>query len=453
MSEEPAALESSETDPVPPGRMPRPRFFVAVVIVAVAAALFAIGFRAAVVAVVTKVLRAEHVVAAFLERPWWQRILLPAVGAAVAGLASARARQAGGGVGDVLEAVALGRRRIALRPTLWKALGSFLAIVTGSSIGREGAIIQVGGAVGSTTGAAFGIRDARRRALVAAGTAAGFAAAYNTPFAAVLFVIEVVTGVVALGAILPSFLAAAIATAITRFVDGPGPIYGAQAFAIRSHGELALHLVLGLLAGLVAVGFMRILGAAERGFARVQGRVPRAALGGAIVGLVACFAPQVVGNGYEPIAQILVSTVAPGALLLFLLAKPIATASSVGSGSPGGVFTPSLAIGAALGALVASTCARFVPLGPAGGYALVGMAAVVAATTHAPLMAAVLVFELSGDYEIVLPLLVATSAATAVARYLRPTSLYMDEVRRRGLRWEVTLGGRRILREPKTIDR
>jgi CIC family chloride channel protein len=136
-------------------------------------------------------------------------------------------------------------------------------------------------------------------------------------------------------------------------------------------------------------------------------------------------------------------------IALLLFAKPIATAASVGSGSPGGVFTPSLFLGAALGACMGGLFGRLLPghVAPLGAYALVGMAAVVAATTHAPLMAAVLVFELSGDYAIVLPLLIATSLGTGVARILDPRSIYTAELARRGLRWEVTMAGRRIARD------
>lgn len=416
--------------------LPRPRFFFALVLVAGGAALFAIVFRAAVERFFVHVHHASNVLAAFRALPWWARILMPAVGGCLAGLASGQAARAPAGhsVADVMEAVVVGERRISLRGTLWKALGSYFAIVAGGSLGREGPLIQFGGAFGSAVGDVLRIR--RRRALIAAGTAAGFAAAYNTPFAAVLFVVEVVTGAVALELVLPAISAAAIATALTRMVMGEGPLYGSHAFAMRSTGELGVHLALGVVAGGVGVAFMLLLSRAERLFARVGSRALRAALGGAIVGVIACALPEVTGNGYEAIALILGGGLTLPVVALLLIAKPVATSSSVGSGSPGGVFTPSLFLGAALGALTAALAAKVAPagsLGPAGGYALVGMAAVVAATTHAPLMAAVLVFEVTGDYAIVLPLLLATSAATAVARSLRRTSIYTEELERRGV--------------------
>ena len=436
-----------------PRFVPRPRFFLAIVLVAAAAALFATAFRATVEAVFRGVFRAQNVLVAFSRLPFGARLALPAIGGLLAGGASALAAraQASQGVGDVMEAVVLGGRKMSLRSTLWKAAGSWSAIVSGGSLGREGPIIQFGGVFGARVGEWFGISEARRRALIAAGTAAGFAAAYNTPIAAVLFVVEVVIGVVALRILLPTMIAAAIATTITRFALGPGPIYGERAFTLRSNGELVAHLALGLLAGVVGVAFMRVLATSERIFAKLHTSRPlRAAAGGALVGAIACALPEVTGNGYEAIALILGGKVVLGMVAVLLLAKVIATSASVGSGSPGGVFTPSLFIGAALGAALAGALHHAgpgLPIGAAGGYALVGMAAVVAATTHAPLMSATLVFELSGDYAIVLPLLIATSAATAVARKLQPSSIYMQELERRGVRWEVTLSGREVVRD------
>jgi CIC family chloride channel protein len=434
----------------PPGPVPRPRFFVALVLVAIGAALFASTFRAGLELVFVRGLHGANVLVVFQQLPLWARVVLPALGGLFAGLAAEHASRPEGGksVADVMEAVALGGVRISLGATVWKAFGSFFAIVSGGSIGREGPLIQFGGALGSQLATTFRISERRTRALIAAGTGAGFAAAYNTPFAAVLFVVEVFTGLAALGTVLPTMIAVAIATALTRLFVGPGPIYGQHAFAMGSQVELVAHLVLGLLAGLAGVAFMRLLAAAELLFARVPASRPvRAAIGGALVGVVACFLPTVTGNGYEAIGLILAGKLGLVVLAVLVFAKPIATASSVGSGSPGGVFTPSLFLGAALGALLASGAERVWPaLGPSGGYALVGMAAVVAATTHAPLTSAVLVFELSGDYAIVLPLLVATSAANAVSRALMPSSIYMQELERKGLRWVVTLGGREVER-------
>jgi len=198
---------------------------------------------------------------------------------------------------------------------------------------------------------------------------------------------------------------------------------------------------------------MRLLSAGESAFARAKLPQPwRAGLGGLAVGAIAVVLPQVTGNGYEPLNAMLDGTVPLQLVLCLLLAKAFATTASVSSGSPGGVFTPTLLLGAAVGiGLQAALAALLGPaaVGSPGAYALVGMAAATAAMTHAPMMAALLVFELSGDYAIVVPLLLATAIATALSRSLRADSLYGAELRRRGVAWEVTLEGRQELEVPK----
>jgi len=411
--------------------------------VALGAAGFAVLFRHAIGFVFAHAYGAPDVLSAFGRLPWYARVLVPTLGAALAGFFGALAAKVKGGhgVGQVMEAVALGRGRISLRLTLLKALGSWLAIVSGGSVGREGPLIQFGGGLGSALGRVFVLRERQIRALIAAGAAAGFAAAYNTPIAAVLFVVEVVTGVIALDIVLPAIIAVPIATALTRLAIGGGPIYGQRTFTLNSNAELALYAGLGLLAGVVGPAFMLLLERGEKWFARLTTRRSiRAAVGGALVGAIAIGLPQVTGNGYETINQILGQRLSIGLLLLILFAKAIATTASVSSGSPGGVFTPSLLLGAALGGSVGHLVTRFGPASSGGAvaaYALVGMAAMIAATTHAPLMATVLVFELSGDYAIVLPLLTACAIATVLSRRVHRESIYTEELHRRGSSWEV----------------
>jgi CIC family chloride channel protein len=426
------------------------RYAVAVVLVAVGAACFAVLFRTAINAVFTKIYGAHDVLGAFETLPWPWRLAVPAAGGLLAGAMSVVASRfkGGQGVGEVMEAVVLGQRHISLRLALSKALGSWFAIVSGGSVGREGPIIQLGGGIGGALGPLFGLGERESRGLVAAGTAAGFAAAYNTPLAAVLFVVEIVTGLVALEVVLPAIGATAIATAVTRIAVGGGPIYGQRAFTVHTELELFAHALLGLLAGLVGPAFMALLDRGEVAFARVPLPKPlRAAVGGLCVGGLAIFLPEVTGNGYEAINLVLGGNVTIVFALSLLVAKAVATTASVSSGSPGGVFTPSLFLGSALGgalgqALTLATAPHAV--GAAGGYALVGMAAMIAATTHAPVLGAIMVFELSGDYAIVLPLLAATAVATLVSRRLRPSSIYMEELARRGRGWEITLDGRRM---------
>lgn len=430
-------------------------FGVALLLVALIAAGFAVLFRAALAFVLQQTTGNSSVVAAFTFAPAWARVLAPTAGGLVAGgiALALRKEAAGQGVSDAMEAVVLGRVRLSMRVTLAKSIASFCAIASGGSLGREGPIIQLGAATGKLVGTFAALSSRRRRTLIAAGTAAGFAAAYNTPFAAVLFVLEVVIGVVALDVIVPCLAATAIATALTRALVGPGPVYGQREFSWIATSELVAFAGLGLLTALVARSFMLVLRAGESGFRRLALTPPlRGALGGLGAGVGVLLVPEVAGNGYEPLNALLDGTPALAFVGVLIIVKALATTSSVASGSPGGVFTPTMLIGGAAGFLFHALLQRTTPLvlGPPGGFALVGMAAATAATTHAPLMAAVMAFELSGDYAVVLPLMVATAIATAVSRGVGSDSIYTAELRRRGVGWELTLEGRKVTEVPPT---
>jgi CIC family chloride channel protein len=438
-----------QPESIPPrGAGEKLRFGLGVVLVALCASAFAIAFRLALSFLLHRTSNADNVVTVITRAPTWARVLLPALGGLVAGSISLLLRERSDhGVGGVMEAVVLGRGRLSLSGSLLKSLASFAAIVTGGSLGREGPLIQLGAASGQVWSGWLGLTSRRRRTLIAAGTAAGFAAAYNTPFAAVLFVLEVVLGVFVLDAVLPILAATVLGTAVTRAVVGAGPIYGERSFSTVSSVELLAVVGLGLVAALGAQAFMRLLSFAEGLFARSKLPLPwRPALGGLLCGGLMLFLPEVAGNGYEPLNQLLDGHFSYGFVAALLVAKCLATSASVSSGSPGGVFTPTLLLGGGIGFLYFGLlkAGLDLELGHAGGYALVGMAAATAATTHAPLMAAVMAFELSGDYAIVLPLLIATAVATALSRRLRRDSIYNAELRRRGVSWELTLEGRKI---------
>jgi CIC family chloride channel protein len=412
----------------------------ALVAVAVAAGAFAIAFRWTLTATVDALTGVTNIVVAMSNASWWWRLGLPMLGGLAAGLVgiALSRRSGGGGVGDVMEAVAIGRTRLSLPETLIKSAASWLAIVCGGSLGREGPLIQFGGAAGQSVGAWFRTSSQQRRVLIAAGTAAGFAAAYNTPLAAVAFVLEIVTGIIVIETIVPTLIATVIATVLTRAAVGVGPFYGLRTFVMTSAGELFAFAAVGLIAAVVAFGFTRLVGAGERAFRRPWLPAPwRQAVGGLGAGAIIVVLPEVAGNGFEPLNAILDGTVSLQLVALLLFAKAVATTSSVGSGSPGGVFTPTLLIGGCAGYLVgAALLAAGFDVGPPGGYALVGMAAAIAAATHAPLMAAILAFELSGDYAVVLPLVLATALATAFAKTLGRDSIYTAELRARGVSWE-----------------
>lgn len=436
----------------------RVRFCAGVVLTALGAALFAIGFRSALALLYRTLYHEPNVVEAMRGLAGPLRLVVPLVATAAAGLIVRwhLAQRAGRrqGVSNVMEAVALGTIRLSPRATLRRVAASGAAIAGGMSIGREGPLIEFGGTLGAAVGKRLRTQLSDRRVLVAAGTAAGFAAAYNTPFAATLFVLETMAGMAALDLLLPAITSTVVATAVTRAVVGGGPIYGQRAFAMGSNWEFLAFAGLGIVAALAGIVFKAVLSRTEDAFKDHALPQPwRAMVGGLVVGLILIAVPDAAGNGYEPLNAMLDGSLLPLAVLVLLLTKIVATSASVGCGIPGGIFTPMLLVGGAVGTLTAHTldATGLLPGASPGSFALVGMAATTAASLHAPLTAAVLVFELSGDYGIVLPLLLATVIATSLSRALGGDSVYEAELRRRGLGWRVTLEGREVVRPADVV--
>jgi CIC family chloride channel protein len=426
----------------------RTRFAAGLIVVASGAATFAIVFRASLNLVYRIVYGADNVVSAISTLPRWTRVVVLITVAAIAGIVARLRAARAQGVSNVMEAIALGNVHLSLSTTISRVVASWTALAGGMSIGREGPLIEFGGSLGAAVGRLFATSLNHTPVLVAAGTAAGFAAAYNTPLAAIVFVVETIVGIAAPLVLLPAMAAAFIATALTRAVVGAGPIYGQRAFGLGSYVELLAFAALGIAAALAAAAFKQILALFERAFESQLIQQPfRAILGGAIVGGTAAWIPAVAGNGYEPLNAMLDAPMTVRAVTLLVVGKVVATSASVASGVPGGVFTPMLLVGAAVGTvwahvigLVASTQVNI------GSYALVGMAAVTAGSIHAPLTATVMVFELSGDYLIVLPLILATVISTYISKAIGSESVYEAELRRRGLGWDLTLEGRLLKR-------
>jgi chloride channel protein, CIC family len=421
-------------------------FFLLTVVVGACAAAVALIAHGLTLAVTVGAYHAgsARLLTAVQRAPWYLRLLVPAAGAVVAGaLVHIAARRGGGGgasVSAVLEAVTLRHGFLSFRRTVLSALGSVLALGSGVSVGREGAIIGTSAAIGSRLGRTLKLTDTRLRLLVAAGTAAGFAAAYNTPIAATLFVLEVVAGSFATDLIGPTVIAAVVGTLVGRAHLWQGPLYEVPQFALRTPEEILSYAALGVLAGVGAALLLGSMRLGEAAFRRLAWpRWARAGLGGLIVGVIALRLPQVCGNGYETLADILNARVGLVTLALLLVAKTAATSASVNSGVPGGMFTPTLFIGAALGGLAGNLVHGLLPhaTGAASSYALVGMGALLAATIRGPITATVLVAELTGDYVVVVPQLLA--CALAVWLTSRIDSVYAHELRRRGIHWEGTL--------------
>jgi CIC family chloride channel protein len=428
------------------GTARRVRFAASLGLVALGAALFAVAFRLSLSWLYAVLYQSGSVVDGLTRLPPSARFLVPVAGAAVAGWIIRLSAAPSQGVSNVMEAVVLGRMHLSLRATASRVSASWAAIAGGMSIGREGPLIEFGGSLAASVGRRLGTSRDEVRVLVAAGTAAGFAAAYNTPFAAVVFVLETIVGLAAPKLVVPVMIASVVAAAVTRAAVGAGPIYGQRSFGLESSVDLVSFAALGAVAAIAAVAFKQSLAMFERLVERRPVPQPlQAMIAGALVGAIAIAIPDVIGNGYEPLNAMLDFRPGVAFATILIIAKVLATSGSVAAGVPGGIFTPMLLVGACLGAVWAQTVGGITsPHASIGSFMLIGMAAATAASIHAPLTAAVMIFELSGDYLIVLPLLLATSIATTVSYLLGSESVYTSELRKRGLAWDVTLEGHRF---------
>jgi CIC family chloride channel protein len=377
-------------------------------------------------------------IAAAQALPVWVLVLLPALGGLVVGpLIRYFARETRGhGIPEVMEAVALRGGVMRRRAAAVKITASAVTLGSGGSAGQEGPIVQIGAALGSAIGQALRVPGRQLRTLVGCGAAAGLSATFNAPIAGAIFAAEVIVGDFALTQFSPIVIASVVATVLSRYFLGNYPSFVVPAWELVSPIELAAYGVLGLLAGLVAVVFMRTLYRTEDLFGRLP--VPdwlRPACGGLLVGGLACFVPRVMGVGYETVDEVLQGGFGAVALATFLGAKLLATSLTIGSGGSGGVFAPSIYLGAMTGGLVGSAVHAWFPESTAssGAYALVGMGALVAATSHTPISAILIIFEITQRIEIIPPLMLACVLGTLVASVLQSESIYTMGLKRRGV--------------------
>ncbi len=356
--------------------------------------------------------------------PWWHRALVPAAGGVFAGWVlhlMGRARVSLRAI-DYMEAVRVGDGRIGFRATILRSISSLLTISSGGSIGREGAMVQLAAMFGSRLGLLAGAPTPRLRLMVACGGAAGIAAAYNAPISGALFISEIVLGTTAMESVGPLVVASVVSNATLHRFLGYGPVFTVPHVVFASNLELGFYLILGVLLGHLAPPFLALLDFVKRRF--VQLRLPlhlRLGLGGLLVGVISIGVPDVWGNGYSVVGEILSGELAGAALLLTLVAKVAATSATVGSGAVGGVFTPTLFIGCAIGALVGQPLHALLPhtVSVPAAYALIGMGGFLSATTLAPLTSILMIFEMTLDYDIVLPLMLACVAAHYTAKVYR----------------------------------
>jgi chloride channel protein, CIC family len=367
---------------------------------------------------------------------WWQRFLIPSLGGGAAGLVLHFGSRFGRGQRstDYMEAAAVHRGPISVRRSLAKSLSSLVTIGSGGSIGREGAMVQLSALIASWLGQQRGLSTPRWRLLVACGAAGGIAAVYNVTIAGALFVAEIVLGSIAMESLGPLLVAAVASSLVSRYLGGAEVYFSSPSFRLVSPWELIPYLALGVVLGVGAPAFVWLLRHSEEWLTRLVPQVYwRMTLGGLIVGALAIPFPEVWGNGRSMVNLVFSNPWPWGVLAGILICKVMATAATTGSGAVGGVFTPTLFTGAMLGCLVGHLIAAVWP-GHTGGpqaYALVGMGGFLAAATRAPLMAMLMLFEMTLDYGVVLPLMLVCVVAYYTARSLQSDSIYSESLRRK----------------------
>jgi H+/Cl- antiporter ClcA len=308
--------------------------------------------------------------------------------------------------------------------TLGSAVLSVVIVGMGASLGREGAPKQAGAVMANFFSDRERLSDEQRRLLVACGAGAGMGAAYGVPLGGALFALEVMRGKLALRYVLPALFASMIATAVSWLALPDSPTYVIPAYS-SSASSVIWALLAGPIAGLVSVGYVRIVTWADRNRPRNWRRLAAPVLVLGLLGVASIWFPQLLGNGKDASQLAFTNQVAPILLLTLLVLKPLATVLCMRSGAPGGMFTPSLTVGALLGAVLGHAWSWLWPGVPGGLFAVLGAAAVLAATTQGPISTVVLMMELTGHYRsFILPMLLVVCTATLVARTIEPRSIY-----------------------------
>ena len=378
--------------------------------------------------------------------PGWYAPVIVATGMLVVVFVVRRfSKLAGGhGVPEVMEAVARRGGLMRARVGWVKLVASSLNIGFGGSVGKEGPIVQVGAAFGSAVGRLTGVHGRPMRTLAACGAAAGIAAVFNAPIGGVMFALEIVIGAYSLSAFAPVLIASVAGSVTARRLLGGEPAFAIpeslrEGLTLVSSWEMAAYALLGIAVGVLSVGFTRTLYAIEDGAAawKVSPWL-KAALAGLLVGGAGLLMPEVLGEGHHAMTEVLVADAAhwPWTLLLGLaVVKTLATFLTLAGGGSGGVFAPSLFVGAMLGGAFGQGLEALFPgsVGSMGAYALAGMAALLAGTAHAPMTAILLLFEMSDNYLLILPLMTVSVLATVVASRLMPDSIYTLTLSRRGI--------------------
>ena len=371
--------------------------------------------------------------------PWYLVLAIPVLGGLLVGPLINRfsPESRGAGVPEVIASVVNKEGTIRHHTSLFKSLFTALSIGCGASVGREGPVVHIGSSVGSSLAQFVRLPAEWKMVFIGCGAAAGIAATFNAPMAGMLFAAEIILVDFNVGYLSHIAVSAVTATVVSHHFLGSLPTFQIPSFQLVSYTELPLYALLGLCAGLLSILFIRTISAVEDLFNRSAVPLPlRPAVAGVLIGTLAIFWPHILGVGYETINLALSSELALALLLILLGLKLLATAGCVGAGFSGGIFAPSLVLGALLGGAFGLLSAALLPgpIGPAAAYSLIGMGAVVAGTTLAPITAIFTIFELTYNFDMILPLMTCCITSLVTVQKFYGYSIYETKLLRQGTR-------------------
>lgn len=378
----------------------------------------------------------EFILYLLKNEPFYKVLFIPALGGLTVGLIGLIFKSAKGhGVPDVIKAIAL-NKKISPSVALIKTVSSAITLGTGGSAGREGPIVQIGASIGSGIGRLFRYSTERMKGAIACGAAGGLAATFNAPIGGAMFAAEVLLGEFGLKTFSPIIISSVIATTVSRAYLGNHVTFEAPSYMLKSFMELPLYAILGVVCAFVGVAFIKIFYKFEDFFEELNiPKFVKPAFGGLLMGGTAIFCREVIGVGYDTIHEILISERVGIILLIILVLKILATSFTLGSGGSGGLFVPSLFLGAATGGFMGWLFNLFFSdiTAFSGAYGLVAMSAMLAATIRAPLTSILIIFEITQNYQIILPLMLSAIIANVVANFLEKESIFTWILKKQGI--------------------
>jgi CIC family chloride channel protein len=408
------------------------------VLIGLVAGFASVGFKVMIQFFQNQFWRASDIISAVTSQPWYFTLLIPTLGGLIISpIIYYGAREAKGhGVPEIMESLIFRGGRMRSRVVAIKALASSICIGSGGSVGREGPIVQISSSLASSVGKLFRIKERGMRTLVAAGAAAGIGGTFNAPIAGALFAVEVLLGEFGIFSFSPIIVASVISTLTSRLIIGDFSAFTVPKYTLISVWEIGPYILLGLVSGLVAILFIKTLYFFEDRLDKAPVHpLIKPVIGGLLIGAIGLALPQIFGVGYGSIDACLQNQLGFWLAFILIFVKILSTSLTLGSGGSGGIFAPSLFLGAMTGNFLGSVFHNFFPnsISSPGAYSLVGMGAVVAAATHAPITAIIIIFELTNDYKIILPLMLSSIIASFLTAGIHKESIYTMKLKRRGI--------------------